>query len=205
MSLADLDFTTVMGSIFTPVTMVASALAGRGLRYTWQIIHPNKKQLIHRHLRRYSRLYILNLGVCGAASYYVYDKHLTPTPLTGRRRFNIFTHEQMSRLASLGYEIAEDVNGHLVLPEWHPYTKQVTRVCDTLVHANSDIPLLSNIPWVVRVVDSDTNNCVVFDSGEIIIYRGMMDLMENDDQVASVLAHELSHVVLEHRGDCMSS
>lgn len=205
MSPTDLDLSTVLGAIFTPVTMVASAMAGRGLRYAWQIIHPNKKRLILHHLRRNSRLYILNLGVCGAASYYVYEKHLTPTPLTGRRRFNIFTHEQMSRLASLGYEMEESKNGHLVLPEWHPYTKQVTRVCNTLVQANSDIPLLSNTPWMVRVVDNDTINCVVFVSGEIIIYRGMMDFMENDDQVASVLAHELSHIVLEHKGFCMSS
>lgn len=111
----------------------------------------------------------------------------------------------MSRLASLAYKVEEDMNRHLVLPEWHPYTKQVTRVCDTLVKANSDIPLLSSTPWIVRVVYNDTINCVVFDSGEIIINIGMMDLMENDDQVAYVLAHELSHILLEHSGVIMSS
>ena len=31
-----------------------------------------------------------------------------------------------------------------------------------------------------------------------MMFRGMMDLLENDDQVAAVIAHEMSHAILEH-------
>lgn len=30
------------------------------------------------------------------------------------------------------------------------------------------------------------------------MYNGMLELADNDDQVAMVLAHEISHVILKH-------
>lgn len=35
-------------------------------------------------------------------------------------------------------------------------------------------------------------------SGHVVMFRGMMELFDNDDQVAVVLAHEMSHAILEH-------
>ncbi|KAG7164353.1 Metalloendopeptidase OMA1-like 1 [Homarus americanus] len=36
------------------------------------------------------------------------------------------------------------------------------------------------------------------------MFRGMMDLLENEDQVAFVLAHEMSHAILEHSAEQLS-
>ena len=43
--------------------------------------------------------------------------------------------------------------------------------------------------------------CVVLSllqTGDIIVFKGLMKMAQNDDQLAVVLAHELAHVYLSH-------
>jgi len=39
-------------------------------------------------------------------------------------------------------------------------------------------------------------NC--FQTGQIFVFKGMLNLIENLDQLAVVLGHEIAHVVLNH-------
>jgi len=60
--------------------------------------------------------------------------------------------------------------------------------------------LLNNItdnPYDVEiyVIDSSMVNAVAFPGGLIIVYSGLLKTSENPEQVASVIAHELGHVV----------
>lgn len=40
-------------------------------------------------------------------------------------------------------------------------------------------------------------------NGHIIIFRGIIDLTESDDQLAFILAHEMSHAILGHNVSIM--
>ena len=37
-----------------------------------------------------------------------------------------------------------------------------------------------------------------FKSGHIIVYRGLLDNIESDDELAGILGHEMSHAILQH-------
>lgn len=52
-----------------------------------------------------------------------------------------------------------------------------------------------DLPWTFGVIDDGEINAFAAPGGYILITRGLYQLLENDAEVAAVLAHELSHVV----------
>ncbi len=52
--------------------------------------------------------------------------------------------------------------------------------------------------WEVHLVNSDIANACCFPGGKIIVYKGILSAMENDNDLAFVLGHEISHALLDH-------
>lgn len=52
--------------------------------------------------------------------------------------------------------------------------------------------------WEVHLVNSNIVNACCFPGGKIIVYGGILSLMEYEDELAFVLAHEISHALLDH-------
>jgi len=55
--------------------------------------------------------------------------------------------------------------------------------------------------WHLTFIDSPNVNASVFPSGHIIVYSGILRAVKNDDELASILGHELSHAVLQHSAE----
>jgi Zn-dependent protease with chaperone function len=53
-------------------------------------------------------------------------------------------------------------------------------------------------PVRVIVADNDTINAFAAPGGQVVILRGLIDQAESSDEVAGVLAHEITHVQLHH-------
>ncbi len=58
--------------------------------------------------------------------------------------------------------------------------------------------------WDVAVFDTDDVNAFVMPGNRVGVYRGMVDLAENDDQLSAVLGHEVGHAVYRHANRRMS-
>lgn len=58
--------------------------------------------------------------------------------------------------------------------------------------------LLPNVKFEVLVCDTDIPNAVALPGGRIIVFRGLIDLVETPEELLAVLAHEMSHVTLRH-------
>ena len=72
--------------------------------------------------------------------------------------------------------------------------KRITAVCDR-----------QDLVYTIRVIDKDDKynkdddvNAFSLPGGYVYIYRGLIELNLTDDQLASVIAHEVSHVVAKH-------
>lgn len=48
------------------------------------------------------------------------------------------------------------------------------------------------------VIDENTYNAFAIPGGKIFIYRGLFEAMETEDELAGILAHEISHVTSRH-------
>jgi predicted Zn-dependent protease len=70
----------------------------------------------------------------------------------------------------------------------------VTRVGMKMAR-NSERP---NLPWEFNVVDANEPNAYALPGGKISITRGLVSKMESEDQLASVLGHEIGHVTAKH-------
>lgn len=55
--------------------------------------------------------------------------------------------------------------------------------------------------WDVAVFDTEDVNAFVMPGNKVGVYRGMTDLVENDDQLSSVLGHEVGHVAGRHAAE----
>lgn len=53
----------------------------------------------------------------------------------------------------------------------------------------------------ITIVSDPRDNAYCLSDGNIFIGVGMLELFKSDDEIACVLAHEMGHIVLEHRGD----
>lgn len=58
--------------------------------------------------------------------------------------------------------------------------------------------------WDIAVFDQDTVNAFVMPGNKVGVYRGLTELTENDDQLASVMGHELGHVAGRHAAERLS-
>lgn len=58
--------------------------------------------------------------------------------------------------------------------------------------------------WEVQVFDTEDVNAFVMPGNKVGVYRGITELTENDDQLASVLGHEVGHVAGKHAEERLS-
>jgi len=72
----------------------------------------------------------------------------------------------------------------------------LNQICQAIV-INSDQPELYN-GYHVALLDSNALNAVSTPGGHILISKGLVRATENEDQLAAVIAHEVSHIQLKH-------
>jgi beta-barrel assembly-enhancing protease len=57
---------------------------------------------------------------------------------------------------------------------------------------------MPNLPWRFRVIDRPEANAFALPGGPIYITSGMLRTVRNDNELAGILAHEITHVTLRH-------
>jgi predicted Zn-dependent protease len=56
----------------------------------------------------------------------------------------------------------------------------------------------ANLPWHFGVIESEDINAFAAPGGYVIITKGLYRKLENEAQLAGVLAHEIAHVIKNH-------
>lgn len=85
----------------------------------------------------------------------------------------------------------------MYIPLEDPSMQQYVNLVGQSVATSSPKPALFG-GYHFLVLDSDEVNAIACPGGIVLICRGLTDLAENEDQLAAILAHEVSHVSLRH-------
>lgn len=76
-----------------------------------------------------------------------------------------------------------------------PALQQYLNLVGASVAALSERPQLA---WRFAVTDDDAVNAFAAPGGVVLVTRGLFRLLESEDELAAVLAHEIGHVVRKH-------
>ena len=65
--------------------------------------------------------------------------------------------------------------------------KRIVEVCDR-----------TELVYFIKVLDDDMVNAISLPGGYVYIFRGLMDKLKTDDQLAAVIGHEIGHITAKH-------
>ena len=89
-----------------------------------------------------------------------------------------------------------------VLAAYKPYngnselTRYLNRICQTLVINSSQVEIYNG--YHVLILDTPEFNAFATPGGHIFLTRGLINVATSEDMLAAVIAHELSHIMLDH-------
>ncbi|KQK02037.1 mitochondrial metalloendopeptidase OMA1 [Brachypodium distachyon] len=114
---------------------------------------------------------------------------------------------------------AKEEQGKLILPESHPDSVRVNRLTMEIVctahrgFADNDSNLdaatyqgekkqrtehLDGLEWEVILVQDESVNACCLPGGRIMVYTGFLDHFNTDAELATMLAHQVGHVIARH-------
>ena len=116
---------------------------------------------------------------------------------TGRRQLVVVSDDQLSEMADAS---------------WAQIAAQTPPVGDPSVQARlarigRPLALAAERPdlnWSFTVLDSPDLNAFVLPNGRVGFFRGLLDLARSDDEVGSVLGHEIGHILARHPAERVS-
>ena len=130
----------------------------------------------------------LGLGVVGCA----YNESL------GRNQFLIVDDSALIQQSNAAW--AETLRSQKVSSN-AAQNERVRRVGGRIVQAAG----LAGRSWDYAVFEDASPNAFVLPSGQIGVTTGLLKLVQNDDQLATVLGHEVGHVVARHAAERYST
>ena len=180
------------------------SLVGNILTRLWKRLDPDKKSRIKETIRKFKLLLPL-FGILSLFGvYFYYQQNVEEVDILGvkRKRFMILRTSQLEALSSLAKEYI--LYESSTIPEDDMMYRRVNRVLERIVSANNDIEEVKDGEWKLYIVDSDDVNTVGLPDNSIFIFKGIVEMCSNDEQLATVLSQIIARSVLSQYADDFS-
>jgi len=121
----------------------------------------------------------------------------TTTPVTNRTQFMMISPDQEMALgASEAQKVfkASKISTDKVLQE------RIKRIGQRIAAVSGR----SDFAWEFTVIDDATPNAFCLPGGKVFFYTGILKITENEDQIATVMGHEIAHALARHGAERMS-
>jgi len=140
-------------------------------------------------MRLLIRLIPIALFFIYAAYYYI--THQSTVPITGR--IHLVELSKQDEI-NLGIESYQKILSQSQIIEKGQLVEQVRKIGQRIVKV-SDVPYLN---WEFTVIQSDKVNAFALPGGKVAVYTGITPLAENVNGMATILGHEIAHVIARH-------
>ncbi len=118
---------------------------------------------------------------------------------TGRKRVLLYDDAKMSALGAQSFEEIKQQEKIYTDPATNDYVACVSNA------VTAEIPgHYGEEHWEVVVFDSEQVNAFALPGAHIGVYTGLIKVAETPDQLATVIGHEISHVLAEHSNERLS-
>ena len=114
-------------------------------------------------------------------------------PVTGKKEFTIMSADQEIATGEQQYEAYQQQQGgrYVVDPELSVYVNNVGQKLARV----SDRP---ELPYEFVVLNNSVPNAWALPGGKIALNRGLLDLLDDEAQLAAVIGHEIVHAAARH-------
>ncbi|MDR2151575.1 MAG: M48 family metallopeptidase [Helicobacteraceae bacterium] len=119
-------------------------------------------------------------------------------PVTGRSQLILIGEDKEKEL---GLSEADNILKNSKLSTDKALTERVVNVGKRIVAASEDAKAYA---WDFYVLEDSTINAFALPGGKVFFYTGILKIMANDDQIASVMGHEIAHVLARHGAERIS-
>lgn len=147
------------------------------------------------------------LLLCAAAL--TFDSCYT-NPVTGRSSLNIVPESEMRSMATQQYTTFLSQNPPVAAAASKD-ADMVQRVGSRLASAvqtylsqKGQADLISGYQWEFHLVNNNEANAWCMPGGKVVVYSGLMPLVQNEAGLAVVLGHEIAHAISRHGNERMS-
>ena len=120
------------------------------------------------------------------------------TPYTNRSQMIFMSQEEELALGEKSYE--EALSTAKVITR----TKDANRV-KTIGERIAKVANRSDFTWEFNLVEDKALNAFCLPGGKVVVYTGILTAARNDDQLATVISHEIAHALARHGAERMSS
>ncbi|MBA5763279.1 M48 family metallopeptidase [Vibrio sp. 404] len=118
---------------------------------------------------------------------------------TGRNQLLLFSDSDMSSLGAQSFEQMKQKQKVSTDTKLNNYVQCVAMAVTRQVPRQPSFQ-----DWEVVVFDSDQVNAFALPGGKIGVYTGLLKVAENEDQLATVIGHEIAHVLADHSNERLS-
>lgn len=130
---------------------------------------------------------------------------LSVAVLAGCRTVPITERKQLM----LSFEDTENAQGVSAYSEYKSQYKISTNAKYTTALKNCGAAIKSvadrdDFDWEFILLDSPTENAFCLPGGKVAFYSGLVDKMNNEAEMAFVMAHEVAHAIARHGGERVS-
>ncbi len=119
------------------------------------------------------------------------------TPYTNRQQVVIFSPSQELQM---GYQSAQEILKKERISNDRRINALVQRVGKKIAKAASQ----PGYKWQFFVIDKDQLNAFALPGGKVFVYTGLFKAVQNEDQLAVVIGHEVAHAIARHGAERMS-
>ena len=119
---------------------------------------------------------------------------------TGRTKLAFYSSNEMAELGATSFE---EMKSELKISKNQKLTNFVQCVADNIL-PNVDENAHDG-DWEVVLFESELVNAFALPGGKIGVYTGILNVTENQHQLAAIMGHEIAHVIAEHSNERMSS
>jgi len=149
---------------------------------------------------------VIALSIAGAALGFA---ACFKNPVTGRSSVNIVDEGEMRTLATQQYATFLSQNPPVTTGSRD--AEMVQRVGSRLASAvgtyltqKGQASLISGYQWQFNLINNSAANAWCMPGGKVVVYSGIMPLVQNEAGLATVLGHEIAHAVSRHGNERMS-
>ncbi len=118
-------------------------------------------------------------------------------PITGRSQFIMVSPKQEMQL---GLTESNKILKNSKISTDRKLTERVRRIGQRIAKVSGQ----ESFQWEFHVINEDVINAFCLPGGKVFFYTGILKLMENDDQIAAVMGHEIAHALARHGAERMS-